>query len=194
MVRARRRRADYYGACGAPAAFRAARSTRTVANFRMIRACLSSDASQVCEIYNHYVGETVVTFEEVPVLEHEMAQRISDVTARLPWLVWEQTGLVVGYAYATPWKARSAYRFSVESAVYLSPSFARRGIGTQLYQALIADLRIRNVHCAVGGIALPNPASAALHERLGFSKVGQFKEIGSKFGKWVDVGYWELVL
>jgi len=160
----------------------------------MIRACEPPDASQVCQIYNHYVRETVVTFEEIPVVEHDMAQRIAEVTERLPWLVWEQHGTIVGYAYATVWKARSAYRFSVESTVYLSQSFAGRGIGTQLYQALIADLRGRNVHCIVGGIALPNPASIALHEKLGFSKVGQFKEIGWKFGRWVDVGYWELVL
>src|SRR5262245_54996759 len=160
----------------------------------MIRNCNSSDASQVCEIYNHYVQLTVITFEEVPVAEHEMAQRINEVTEHLPWFVWEQSGSIVGYAYATPWKARSAYRFSVESTVYLSPDFAGRGIGTKLYQALIAELRRCNVHCAVGGIALPNPASVALHEKLGFSKIGQFKEIGWKFGRWVDVGYWELVL
>jgi len=160
----------------------------------MIRACEPPDASQVCQIYNHYVRETVVTFEEIPVVEHDMAQRIAEVTERLPWLVWEQHGTIVGYAYATAWKARSAYRFSVESTVYLSQSFAGRGIGTQLYQALIADLRGRSVHCIVGGIALPNPASIALHEKLGFSKIGQFKEIGWKFGRWVDVGYWELVL
>jgi L-amino acid N-acyltransferase YncA len=160
----------------------------------MIRACEPPDASQVCQIYNHYVRETVVTFEEIPVVEHDMAQRIAEVTERLPWLVWEQHGTIVGYAYATAWKARSAYRFSVESTVYLLQSFAGRGIGTQLYQALIADLRGRSVHCIVGGIALPNPASIALHEKLGFSKIGQFKEIGWKFGRWVDVGYWELVL
>ena len=155
----------------------------------MIRTCDLSDAPRICEIYNHYVRETVITFEEEPVAEREMAQRINDVTEGLPWLVWEESGSIVGYAYATPWKARSAYRFSVESTVYLSRSFARRGIGTRLYQSLIADLRSRGVHCAVGGIALPNPASIALHEKLGFSKIGQFKEIGRKCGQWVDVGY-----
>jgi L-amino acid N-acyltransferase YncA len=160
----------------------------------MLRTCQSLDASQICAIYNHYVRETVVTFEEVPVAEREMAQRIAEVTERLPWFVWEQGDAIRGYAYATAWKTRSAYRFSVESTVYVSPSFARRGIGTQLYQALIADLRRRNVHCAVGGIALPNPASVALHENLGFSRIGQFKEIGWKFGRWVDVGYWQLML
>lgn len=160
----------------------------------LIRACQPSDASQVCEIYNYHVRETVITFEEVPVVEREMAQRISQVTERLPWLVWDQAGSVLGYAYATAWKTRSAYRFSVESAVYVAQAFVGRGIGTQLYHALIADLRGRDVHCVVGGVALPNPASIALHEKLGFAKIGQFREIGWKFGQWVDVGYWELVL
>jgi L-amino acid N-acyltransferase YncA len=160
----------------------------------MIRTCLPSDASQVCEIYNHYVRETVVTFEEAPVSEHEMARRIGDVTERLPWLVLAHGGSVIGYAYATWWKVRSAYRFAVESTIYLSRHLARRGIGTELYRALIADLRGRNVHCAIGGIALPNPGSVALHEKLGFSKVAQFKEVGWKLGRWVDVGYWERVL
>ena len=160
----------------------------------MIRTCQPADALQLCEIYNYYVQHTVITFEEVPVAEREMTQRISYVTAHLPWLVYERNGSIVGYTYAAPWKERSAYRFSVESAVYVSHTSARQGIGAQLYQALITDLRRRNVHCAVGGIALPNPASIALHEKLGFSKIGQFKEIGWKFDRWVDVGYWELLL
>ncbi len=160
----------------------------------MIRACNVSDAAHICAIYNHYVERTVITFEEAPVAERDMAQRIADGTQRLPWLVWEQDGSVVGYAHATPWKPRSAYRFSVESTVYVSPDFGRRGIGTRLYQALIHDLRSRNVHCVVGGIALPNPASVALHEKLGFAKIGEFKEVGWKLGRWVHVGYWELML
>lgn len=160
----------------------------------MIRACLPSDASRICEIYNHYVMATVITFEEVPVTEPEMAQRITSVGASLPWLVWEQNGVIAGYAYASPWKQRSAYRFSVESSVYLCPDFVHQGIGTELYEALIADLRRHDVHCVVGGIALPNPASVGLHEKLGFAKIGQFREVGLKFRQWVDVGYWELLL
>jgi phosphinothricin acetyltransferase len=160
----------------------------------MIRPCQPADAAQICAIYNPYVRETVVTFEETPVAERDMAQRIEATLARLPWLVWEQDGAIAGYACATPWKSRSAYRFSVESTVYVTQALARRGIGSRLLEALIADLRARNVHCAVGGIALPNPASIALHEKLGFVKIGEFKEIGYKLGRWVDVGYWELLL
>lgn len=160
----------------------------------MIRGAETGDAAQICAIYNHHVRDTIVTFEESPVTAAEMASRITDVTARWPWLVSEQGGTIAGYAYATEWKTRSAYRFSVESTVYVARSFARRGIGTRLYEALIPLLKQRQVHCVVGGIALPNDASVALHEKLGFVKIGQFVEVGLKFGRWIDVGYWELVL
>ena len=159
-----------------------------------IRPCLASDAARICAIYNHYVRETVITFEEQPVSEREMAERIRDVTARWTWLVAEDDGLVTGYAYASAWKSRSAYRFSVESTVYVAAEHCGRGIGMQLYRALIAALRSRHVHYITGGIALPNPASVALHERLGFRKIGHFSEVGFKLGRWVDVGYWELIL
>ena len=159
-----------------------------------IRPCKQADAPSICAIYNHHVMNTVVTFEEEAVADEEMARRVKEIGERWPWLVAEEQGTVAGYAYAAPWKARSAYRFSVESTVYLAPGFARRGIGTLLYQALMDELRKRQVHCVVGGIALPNPASVALHEKLGFAKIGHFKEVGWKFGQWVDVGYWELIL
>ncbi|HEX5419264.1 MAG TPA: arsinothricin resistance N-acetyltransferase ArsN1 family B [Gammaproteobacteria bacterium] len=160
----------------------------------MIRDGRRSDAEQICEIYNHYVRATTVTFEEEAVSSQDMAERIADVIAHLPWLVSEENGSVVGYAYATRWNRRSAYRYSVESTVYVASTSLGRGIGTQLYGELIVRLRARGVHCAVGGIALPNPASLALHEKLGFSKIGHFKEVGWKFGQWIDVGYWELIL
>jgi phosphinothricin acetyltransferase len=159
-----------------------------------LRACTPADAGRICSIYNHYVLETVVTFEEVPVQVEEMARRIVDVTSRLPWLVCELDGEISGYAYAAPWKERSAYRFSVESTVYLAPQAAGKGIGTLLYGALLEALRGTQVHCAVGGISLPNQASVALHEKLGFSKIGHFHEVGWKCGKWVDVGYWQILL
>lgn len=160
----------------------------------MIRSCTSTDAEAVCRIYNHYVRETVVTFEEVPVTATEMTQRIADITARLPWLVWESEGNILGYAYATPWKVRAAYRHSVESSIYLAPGATGRGIGSELYRALITATRERGMHCMIGGAALPNPASVSLHEKLGFAKVAEFREVGFKFGRWIDVAYWELML
>lgn len=160
----------------------------------MIRDCTPADAAQICEIYNHYVLETVVTFENSVVVDAEMARRIAEITSRLPWLVWEVDGKVLGYAYASPWKARAAYRHSVESSIYLAQHATGRGGGSRLYAALIAELRQRGLHCVIGGAALPNPASVALHEKLGFSKVAEFREVGFKLGRWVDVAYWELML
>ncbi len=158
-----------------------------------IRRCTPADGAALARIYNHYIATTVVTFEEEPVSAEEMMRRIVEVTARHPWLVWEEHGAVVGYAYASPWKGRAAYRHAVESAIYLDHARTGSGIGTRLYAALIAELRTQGVHAVVGGVSLPNPASVALHERLGFAPVGAFREIGFKFGRWVDVGYWQLV-
>jgi L-amino acid N-acyltransferase YncA len=160
----------------------------------MIRTATAADAAAIINIYNHYIATTTISFEENPVTEQEMAQRIKDVSASLPWYVEEQDGVVIGYAYATPWRARSAYRFSVESTVYVATSHAGQGIGKRLYQTLIADLRQRGIHVIIGGIAQPNAASVALHESLGFEKVAHFKDVGRKFEQWVDVGYWELQL
>ena len=159
----------------------------------MIRSVRLEDAARIAEIYNGYVRDTVITFEEQPVLAADMAGRIDGVTGKLPWLVTEEGGALAGYAYATAWKTRSAYRFSLETTIYLAPEFARRGLGAELYAALLAEVRACDVHCAVGCIALPNDASVALHEKLGFRKIGEFQEVGWKLGRWVDVGYWQLL-
>jgi phosphinothricin acetyltransferase len=146
----------------------------------------------VAAIYNHYVATSTISFEEHAVTDDEMAKRIADVGSRLPWYVFERDGAVIGYAYATPWRVRSAYRFSVESSVYVSHDAPRQGIGTQLYKTLIDDLRRRGLQVVIGGIAQPNNASVQLHERLGFQKVAHFTRVGRKFDKWVDVGNREL--
>src|SRR4051812_17122788 len=101
----------------------------------MLRPCTAADAAKLCVIYNHYVRDTVVTFEETDVGETDMAQRILAVTSNLPWIVYEQDAEILGYAYATPWKSRAAYRQSVESGVYLAPALIGRGLGTELYSA-----------------------------------------------------------
>lgn len=160
-----------------------------------IRPAVAGDAAALARIYDPYVRATTVTFEEEPVAPEEMASRLRAVlSGGLPWLVAEQDAQVVGYAYASPWKSRAAYRFAVEVTVYLAPEFTRRGWGTQLYEELFARLRERGVHSVVGGIALPNDASVALHERLGMVKVAHFREIGFKLGRWIDVGYWQRTL
>lgn len=160
----------------------------------MHRHCTPSDAPAVVRIYNYYIRETVVTFEEEPLSVDDMTRRITEVTAKYPWLVWERSGVIAGYAYATPWKDRAAYRRSVEATVYLAHGMTAKGIGTQLYGALLDELREMDVHSVLGGTALPNAACVALHENLGFSKVAEFSEIGRKHGKWLNVAYWQLLL
>ena len=160
----------------------------------MIRPATSADAAQISDIYNHYVLRTTVTFEEQPVSTEDMKRRMDEVLRALPWLVWQEERKIRGFCYADKWKGRSAYRYSVESMIYLQPEFVSKGFGSRLYTALLASLRERGMHSAVGGIALPNQASVALHEKFGFQKIAHFKEIGWKFGRWIDVGYWQLCL
>jgi phosphinothricin acetyltransferase len=159
----------------------------------MIRAIQAKDVDEIVKIYNHYIAETVITFEESVITPNDMLSRIAEVHANdLPWLIAEdESGTVVGYAYATKWRARFAYRFSVEVTVYLSPNAARKGFGSQLYTALFFALKQRSIHSVIGGITLPNPASIALHEKFGLTQVALFKEVGFKFETWLDVGYWQ---
>ena len=160
----------------------------------MIRPATESDAQAICNIYNPYISDTIITFEEEPVAVEEMAQRIHETIFSLPWIVIEDKSQVVGYAYASSWKSRCAYRYSVETTVYLSAAATGKGFGSLLYEHLIADLRQRSIHSLIGGIALPNAASVSLHEKFGFEKIAHFKEVGWKFNQWIDVGYWELII
>ncbi len=161
----------------------------------MIRSVTKQDAQAIVDIYNHYVKNTVITFEEECIDSNKMLERIEKVTdLNLPWLVIEENNRLLGYAYATPWKARSAYRYSVEATVYLASTEQGKGLGTQLYQALFAELKQKSIHSVLGGITLPNPASIALHEKLGTTKVAHFHQIGRKFEQWLDTGYWQLTL
>lgn len=160
----------------------------------MIRPATADDAAAICDIYNHYVATTVVSFEGAPVAIAEMARRIAETLPTHPWYVAQEEGTLAGYAYASPWRARAAYRFAVETTVYLAHDRHRGGIGTTLYDVLLRDLAERGFHCAMGGIALPNPASVALHEKMGFVKVAHFREVGRKFGRRIDVGYWQKML
>lgn len=160
----------------------------------MIRAATTGDAPGIARIYNHYVETTVATFEDEAVEAAEMAHRIAKVSAAFPWLVDERSGAINGFAYAAPWNTRSAYRYTVETTAYVAPECLRRGTGLRLYQALIDDLRARGIRRAIAVISLPNDASIALHERMGFGKAGELAAVGWKMSRWVDVGYWELSL
>ena len=160
-----------------------------------IRNAAREDVAAVAAIYNLYIANTCITFETDAVSAEEMRARILEAAdASLPWLVATDDNAVVGYAYASKWKGRCAYRHSAESTVYLAPASTGKGVGRQLYAALIDRLRDRGIHTVIGGIALPNEASIRLHERLGFEKVAQFKQVGFKQDRWIDVGYWQLLL
>ena len=160
-----------------------------------IRPATVADGEALARIYNPYILDTIVTFEEEPVSAAEMAERVNEVRAlSLPWLVGERDGQVLGYAYAARWRTRVSYRYSTETTVYLEPGQGGNRYGFRLYEALLEALGGTDVHAAIGGIALPNAASVALHEKLGFTKVAQFAEVGFKLGRWIDVGYWQKLL
>ena len=160
-----------------------------------VREATAADGDSVAVIYDHYVLGTAVTFEEAAVPGRVMGERIDAVLAAgLPWLVAVEDGRVTGYAYASVWNARGAYRHTVECTVYLAADATGRGLGTRLYEELFARLRRLDVHAVIAVITLPNPASVALHERFGLRQAGVFREVGCKFGAWIDVGYWQAVL
>lgn len=159
-----------------------------------IRQALDADAQQICRVYNWYIENTFITFEETAVTEEQMRQRIQNSSQQRPWLVMQEAERILGYAYASEWKSRCAYRYSVETTVYVDKDCRGRGIGLKLYEKLILALRETSIHSLIAGIALPNDHSVALHQKLGFEKVAQFPQVGWKFNKWIDVGYWQLTL
>jgi len=160
----------------------------------MIRIVRPDDAASICDIYNHYIRSSPATFEEKLLAPDDMRHRIAETTKSYPWLVCEEEAKLLGYAYARRWRERAAYRNSVEASIYLDPAAVGKGIGSALLGALLTELRSRKFHCAIGGVSLPNDASVALLEKVGFRPVAHFKEVGYKFDRWIDVGYWQLML
>lgn len=164
----------------------------------MIRPATPADADAIASLYNHYIHHTLITFEEDPVDGAEIAKRMRKVAdAGWPWLVAfdpKRGDAVVGWAYAGRWRERASYRHSVETSVYLADGASGQGWGSRLYEALLPLVREGGARAVMGGIALPNEPSVALHEKFGFEKVAHFKDVGRKFDQWIDVGYWERVL
>jgi L-amino acid N-acyltransferase YncA len=160
----------------------------------MIRKASLKDTKEICSIYNYHVANTIVTFEEDPVNENEMRQRIEDIGSKFPWLVYENDDVIAGYAYASQWRTRSAYRFAAETTVYIHEDFKGRGVGTALYARLIEEMKALSFRSLIGGVSLPNDASIALHEKFNFKKVAHFEQVGFKLNHWIDVGYWQLLL
>jgi L-amino acid N-acyltransferase YncA len=159
-----------------------------------IRVATEDDAAAVQAIYAPYVRDTAISFETDPPTVDEMRRRIAAVLEWAPWLVCERDGAVAGYAYAGRFHARAAYQWTVEVTVYVDRGRHRAGVGRALYEALLGALRLQGFRTAVGIIALPNPASVGLHERLGFRCDGMLPRLGYKHGRWHDVGWWRLEL
>lgn len=155
-----------------------------------IRIAAAEDAPVIAAIYAPYVLETAISFEETPPLAGEMSQRITSALQSYPFLVFESEGEVVGYAYGGPHGGRPAYRWSANVSVYTASDAHRRGIGRALYTTLLDLLDRQGFHSIFAGIAHPNDKSVGLHEAMGFTRIGVYDEVGFKFGRWHDVGYW----
>lgn len=160
-----------------------------------IRAATTADAARCAEIYRPFVTDNWVSFETDPPDAAEMAARIAAYSASHAWLVAEApSGEIAGYAYGSPHRTRAAYATSADVAVYVDPAFARQGVGRMLYETLFPPLRQKGCHAAFAGIALPNPGSIGLHEAMGFTPIGVYREVGWKMGGWRDVGWWQRLL
>jgi len=156
-----------------------------------IRLARDCDAEEILAVYAPYIKETAITFEyEVPSLE-EFRRRIETISAEYPYLVCESGGKVVGYAYAHRQMQRAAYQWNAELSVYLDGAHSRRGLGKALYGALIEILRLQNVRNVYGGVTVPNAPSEALHESMGFTRLGVYHDTGYKCGAWHDVAWFE---
>lgn len=152
------------------------------------------DAGACTAIYAPHVLASPTSFEESPPSASEMAERIASLSVTHPWLVAEQAGDLLGYAYACRHRERPAYRWSADVSAYVAEGQRRQGVGRRLYEDLLEQLRAQHFRTACAGITLPNDASVALHERMGFVSVGVYRKIGWKAGEWRDVGWWQLDL
>jgi len=160
----------------------------------MIREVKESDSKQISDIYNYYIENTIITFEEVPLSIYEIEARIKKIKESFPYLVIEDNGEVIGFAYANTWKERCSYKNTVEISIYLRNGTQGKGKGRELLKSLLDELNKTQLHLLIAGIALPNDASVKTFEHFGFKKIGQFTEVGFKKNQWIDVGYWELLL
>ena len=160
----------------------------------LIRLVQPTDAPAIHQIYAPIVQNSVISFETQAPSVSEIQQRIATITQKYPWLVYETASGIGGYAYASQHRSRAAYQWSVDVSVYVAESARGQGIGTQLYTVLFKTLKVQGFVQAFAGIALPNPASVALHEKMGFEAIGFYQNVGYKFGAWHDVGWWGLSL
>lgn len=159
-----------------------------------LRLAAAADAAGIAEIYAPIVRDTAISFEVEPPSAAEMQRRVESTLSSFPWLVGEEGGRIAGYAYASQHRVRAAYQWSVDVSVYLHAGCRGRGLGRALYTALLEILRAQRLYNAYAGITLPNAASIGLHEAIGFRRLGVYRSVGFKLGRWHDVGWWELAL
>lgn len=160
----------------------------------MIRQVKPGDAKAIADIYNEYVLHSTATFDTKPLQEEEMRARITEISSRFPYFVYEENKKITGYCYAHTWKERYAYRYTLETTIYLSPQYIGKGIGTLLMQKLMEACRKNDYHTLIACITEGNEASKILHEKLGFKQVSHFTKVGLKFNRWLDVTDYELQL
>ena len=159
----------------------------------IIRKVELEDSTQIADIYNYYILNTHHTFETKALSAEEMRQRIGEIYEKYPYLVAEIDGELQGYIYGAQFKLRQAYQYSVETSIYVRNQQKKQGIGSELYRVFFDNLKETDVHTIIAGISLPNEASVKFHEKLGYEKVAHFREVGYKLGRWVDVGFWEML-
>lgn len=158
----------------------------------LIRLAEDEDAAAIAAIYRPYVEDSRISFEESAPGAEEMRHRLTgDLPGYYPWLVGEEDGRMLGYAASSAFRTRPAYRWTVETGIYLAAGQQGRGIGRALLSALLGLLEHQGYVAAIGAIALPNDPSVALHEKLGFTNTGTYRGVGFKFGEWLDVGLWQ---
>ena len=160
----------------------------------MIRDFQTQDIQQLLYIYNHYVLHSAVTFDDKLLSLETFTEKVNKINSEYPFIVFEENNQILGYAYGSQFRPKPAYKNTVESTIYLRHSAIRKQIGTKLYTRLIELLREQKFHIVLGVLTLPNEASEKLHEKLGFKKVAHLNEVGFKFGKWQDVGVYQLKL
>lgn len=160
----------------------------------MIRNVNLKDTKAITAIYNEYVTNSLATFETEPLEETEMRRRIIRIATDFPYFVYESDSKIAGYCYAHPWKEKAAYKYTLETTIYLSPEHRGKGIGRQLMQKLIDECRKNGYHTLIACITEGNEASNQLHLKLGFKQVSRFEEVGFKFNRWVGVADFELLL
>ena len=159
----------------------------------MIRKVQLSDAEDIVNIYNYYIENTIISFETLKIDVNEETQRIKKIlNNNYPFIVYEEQDMVLGYAYLSKWRERDAYKNTLETSIYVHKDYHNKGIGKILYKELINLGKAQGIHVLIGGMSIPNPQSQKLHEKLGFERVGLFKEVGYKFNKFIDVEFWQL--